>query len=91
MQASDDGRTAILAATGRVGAAPIVRLLLDHGASPSDGSSETNPLFASARIGDAAQSRGRRMILLGCPRSKSRIIGPSGATSSLTFLRAAIF
>jgi ankyrin repeat protein len=50
---SDDGRTAILAATGRVGAAPTIRLLLEYGASPTDGSAETNPLFASARIGDA--------------------------------------
>jgi ankyrin repeat protein len=50
---SDDGRTAILVATGRAGAAPIVRLLLEYGASASDGSADTNPLFASARIGDA--------------------------------------
>jgi ankyrin repeat protein len=50
---SDDGRTPILVATGRVGAMPIVRLLLDYGANASDSSADTNPLFASARIGDA--------------------------------------
>jgi ankyrin repeat protein len=50
---SDDGRTAIMAATGRVGAAPVVRLLLEYGADPAESSRETNPLFASARIGDA--------------------------------------
>ena len=50
---SDDGRTAILVATGRAGAVPIVRLLLEYGADASDDSADTNPLFASARIGDA--------------------------------------
>jgi ankyrin repeat protein len=49
---SADGRTPLLVATDQFRSAAIVSLLLDYGADPFDGSSNTNPLFAAARHGD---------------------------------------
>jgi hypothetical protein len=50
---SQDGRTALLIAAGIVGAAPAVRLLLEHGASPASSvRGDTTPLREAARIDD---------------------------------------
>jgi len=54
---SDDGRTPLLSATGRVGCAEVVKLLLDHGANPSAMAHSyrgpTTPLRQAADAGDA--------------------------------------
>ena len=65
---SDDLRTPLMIAAGRSGAAPIVKLLLDHGANPNpttNPGSESSPLVQAAMAGDAASmqlliNRGRR-------------------------------
>ncbi len=58
---SDDGRTPLLIAAGFHGAAPVVKLLLDHGADPSATApgfgGETHPLMEAAWIGEAATMR----------------------------------
>ncbi|HEY7181814.1 MAG TPA: ankyrin repeat domain-containing protein [Blastocatellia bacterium] len=53
---SDYGRTPLMIAAGRPGGAPIVKLLLDHGANPNptkNPSSESSPLVQAALAGDA--------------------------------------
>ena len=59
---SNDGRTPLLIAAAQYGAGPIVKLLLDHGASLSAKSQETafdgvTPLAEAARAGDASTMR----------------------------------
>jgi len=59
---SDDGRTPLMIAAGQYGAAPVVKLLLDHGANPSvkflaGGSSGVSPLAEAAGAGDEAAMR----------------------------------
>ncbi len=53
---SSDSRTPLLIASGRYGAAPVVKLLLDHGANPSVHSPAlfdvTTPLSEAAYVGD---------------------------------------
>ena len=58
---SDDHRTPLLIASGLPGAAPVVKLLIEHGAdvnvkAPSLGG-DTTPLVEAAAIGDEAQFR----------------------------------
>jgi ankyrin repeat protein len=58
---SEDHRTPLLIASGLPGAAPVVKLLLEHGAdvnakAPSLGG-DTTPLVQAAAIGDEAQFR----------------------------------
>ena len=53
---SDDARTPLMVAAGRAGGAPIVKLLLDHGAKPnptSNPSAESSPLLEASLAGDA--------------------------------------
>jgi ankyrin repeat protein len=53
---SDDLRTPLMIAAGRSGGAPIVKLLLDRGASPNpttNPGSESSPLVEAAMAGDA--------------------------------------
>jgi ankyrin repeat protein len=53
---SDDARTPLMVATGRPGGAPIVKLLLAHGANPnptSNPSAESSPLLEASLAGDA--------------------------------------
>ena len=53
---SSDSRTPLLIASGRYGAAPVVKFLLDHGANPSAHSPAlfdvTTPLSEAAYVGD---------------------------------------
>jgi ankyrin repeat protein len=55
---SADGRTPLLSATGRVGSADVVKLLLEHKADPSATAHSyrgpTTPLRQAADVGDAA-------------------------------------
>jgi ankyrin repeat protein len=55
---SDVGRTPLMHAAGRHGAAPIVKLLLEHGANPSPKAArlnrDTTPLVEAASAGDPA-------------------------------------
>src|SRR5262249_6287329 len=44
---SDNDRTAIVVAAGRHGATPVIRLLLDYGATPLDKAAGTHTLFES--------------------------------------------
>ena len=50
---SADFRTALIVAAARPGGAPVVKLLLDHGADPNL-TTVTSPLFDAAIAGDAA-------------------------------------
>jgi ankyrin repeat protein len=53
---SDDARTPLMVAAGRPGGAPIVKLLLAHGANPnptSNPSAESSPLLEASLAGDA--------------------------------------
>ena len=53
---SSDARTALMVAAGRPGGAPIVKLLLAHGANPnptSNPEAESSPLLEAALAGDA--------------------------------------
>ncbi len=53
---SGDARTALMVASGRPGGAPIVKLLLAHGANPnptSNPEAESSPLLEAAIAGDA--------------------------------------
>ena len=53
---SEDARTPLMVAAGRPGGAPIVKLLLDHGANPnptSNPSAESSPLLEASLAGDA--------------------------------------
>ena len=53
---SEDARTARMVAAGRPGGAPIVKLLLAHGANPnptSNPSAESSPLLEASLAGDA--------------------------------------
>jgi ankyrin repeat protein len=53
---SDDLRTPLMIAAGRTGGAPIVKVLLDHGANPNpttNPGSESSPLVQAAIAGDA--------------------------------------
>jgi len=53
---SDDARTPLMIAAGRPGGAPIVKLLLDHGANPnptSNPGAESSPLLEASLAGDA--------------------------------------
>lgn len=53
---SDDGRTPLMIAAGRPGGAPIVKLLLAHGANPnptSNPTAESSPLLEASLAGDA--------------------------------------
>jgi ankyrin repeat protein len=53
---SEDGRTPLMVAAGRPGGAPIVKLLLAHGANPnptSNPSAESSPLLEASLAGDA--------------------------------------
>jgi ankyrin repeat protein len=53
---SDDARTALMVAAGRPGGAPIVKLLLAHGANPnptSNPGAESSPLLEASLAGDA--------------------------------------
>src|SRR5262249_18845737 len=53
---SDNGRTPLMLAAGRPGGAPIVKLLLDHGANPNptkNPAGEPSPLTQAAVAGDA--------------------------------------
>jgi ankyrin repeat protein len=63
---SEDARTPLLIATGRYGAGPVVKLLLDHGANPSvkahGPGGATTPLRQAANVGDDAVLR---MLLQG--------------------------
>jgi ankyrin repeat protein len=58
---SDDQRTALLIASGQRGAAPVVKLLLDHGANLQDKGptlgGQTSPLVEAAFSGDEAMIR----------------------------------
>jgi ankyrin repeat protein len=52
---SDDARTPLMIAAGRAGSAPIVKLLLSHGAKPnptSNPGAESSPLLEAAIAGD---------------------------------------
>ena len=55
---SDNGRTPLMIAAGRYGSAPVVKLLLDHGANPSAQAASLfgpmTPLAEAAYGGDAA-------------------------------------
>jgi ankyrin repeat protein len=54
---SDDFRTALMIAARRPGGAPVVQLLLDHGANPNPNSrpiTQSSPLLEAATGGDAA-------------------------------------
>jgi len=53
---SDEARTPLMVAAGRPGGAPIVKLLLDHGANPnptSNPGAESSPLLEASLAGDA--------------------------------------
>ena len=53
---SEDGRTPLMIAAGRPGGAPIVKLLLAHGANPnptSNPTAESSPLMEASLAGDA--------------------------------------
>jgi ankyrin repeat protein len=53
---SDDMRTALMVAAGRPGGAPVVKLLLAHGANPnptSNPGAESSPLLEASLAGDA--------------------------------------
>lgn len=53
---SDDSRTSLMVAAGRPGGAPIVKLLLAHGANPNPTSNpraESSPLLEASLAGDA--------------------------------------
>jgi ankyrin repeat protein len=53
---SDDARTPLMVAAGRPGGAPIVKLLLAHGANPNPSSNpdaESSPLLEASLAGDA--------------------------------------
>jgi N-acyl-D-amino-acid deacylase len=53
---SDDARTPLMVAAGRPGGAPIVKLLLAHGANPnptSNPGAESSPLLEASLAGDA--------------------------------------
>jgi len=53
---SDDARTPLMIAAGKPGGAPIVRLLLAHGANPNPSSkpgAESSPLLEASLAGDA--------------------------------------
>jgi ankyrin repeat protein len=53
---SEDSRSALMVAAGRPGGAPIVKLLLAHGANPnptSNPSAESSPLLEASLAGDA--------------------------------------
>ena len=53
---SDDARTPLMVAAGRPGGAPIVKLLLDHGANPnptSNPGAASSPLLEASLAGDA--------------------------------------
>lgn len=68
---SADFRTALIAAAARPGGAPVVKLLLDHGADPNL-TTVTSPLFDAAIAGDAASmelllSRGVSTKIFGGP------------------------
>src|SRR4029079_4999052 len=58
---SGNGRTPLIIASGQVGAAPVVRLLLDHGAAIAAKAQsflgETNALSEAAYAGDEATMR----------------------------------
>src|SRR3954471_4604786 len=55
---SDDGRTALIVASGIVGAAPALRQLLEYGADASMlQSSDVSPLREAARVGDVDNFR----------------------------------
>jgi ankyrin repeat protein len=58
---SSDSRTPLLIACGRYGAAPVVKLLLDHGANPSAHSpglgGDMTPLAEAAYVGDESVLR----------------------------------
>jgi len=50
--ASDNGRTPLMAAAGRAGAAPIVKLLLERGANPSATGSESSVLLEATLLAE---------------------------------------
>ena len=53
---SDEARTPLMVAAGRPGGAPIVKLLLDHGANPnptSNPGAQSSPLLEASLAGDA--------------------------------------
>src|SRR2546422_10273687 len=55
---SDDRRTAVVIASGIVGAAPALSLLLDYGADPFvSRPTDPSPLREAARVGDAEMFR----------------------------------
>ena len=54
---SEDKRTALVIASGIVGAEPAVRLLLEHGATPSAAGAGTSPLREAARVDNGAVFR----------------------------------
>ena len=54
---SEDKRTALIIASGIVGAEPAVRLLLEHGATPSAAAAGTSPLREAARVDNGAVFR----------------------------------
>jgi ankyrin repeat protein len=58
---SENGRTPLLIAARRFGSAPVVKLLLEHGADPSGKSADIfgdiTPLTEAARVGDAEVMR----------------------------------
>lgn len=54
---SDHARTPLMAAAGRTGAAPIVKLLLEYGANPSASGTESSVLGEAALVGEEAVFR----------------------------------